>query len=115
MKDWKGNEIQVSHTVLIIDINNSMKGGGSKTSILFYGKDGSPTYRSDVFVTIPLKDDWEICQEIEVVEKSDKISCGWTKTRLPINHVDSWVCAQPWQIICIKGISDNKEEYFNSK
>lgn len=110
IKDWKGNEVKVGDTVLIVTINNTLQGGGGKLGIRFYDKNGNPSEIHKV-ADIPLCNTWEIHQKSKILPEGDIIG----REGVPINMAKTWLTCQPWDILCIEGVSDNEEEYFKSK
>jgi len=69
-----------------------------------------------VFEGEPIKKSYsfDVSAKYFITEPSNnlKISMSHKPSEIPINHIDFWVSKQPWQIVCIEGISDNKDEYY---
>lgn len=105
MKDWKGNKIEVGHTVLVISTGSMFEGSA------FVIRYGDKEIKSE-----PIKKSYqfEISCKYKITEPSNTLalSLGNEQSEMPINHVDFFIAKQPYQIICIKGVSDNKEKYY---
>lgn len=111
MKDWKGNKIQVGHTVVVVSTGSMFEGLTPCFSVMtengrkaFNGKPAKKSHRFDVSA------------KFLITEPSNdlKISMDDNPSEIPINLINHWVIKQPWQIICIEGISDSKDEYLQS-
>jgi len=112
MKDWKGNEIEVGQTVLTINVRRITE--GSKMMIMFRGANDE-WHKHDLGLRPePRQYLWEIQQSAIIMEQSPHmtISFGDAPSQIPIDQMDMFCHAQPWQIIAIKGISDNEQEYY---
>ena len=110
MEDWKGNKIQVGHTVIVVSTGSIFE--GSKPCLLIITENGL----KKVFEGEPIKKSYsfDVSAKYFITEPSNnlKISMSHKPSEIPINHIDFWVSKQPWQIVCIEGISDNKDEYY---
>lgn len=112
MQDWKGNIIKVGHTVLVVSINNMFE--GSRLCFFSMTENGM----EKIFEGEPIKKsrEFEISAKYLITEPSNSltISMGDNPHKIPINLADFWVSKQPWQIICIEGLSDSKDEYYKN-
>lgn len=110
MEDWKGNEIKVGQTVLVVSTGNIFE--GSKPCVLMMTENGL----EKVFEGEPIKKSYsfDISAKYFITEPGNNLtlSYGDKPSEVPINQIDFWVNRQPWQIVCIEGISDNKDEYY---
>lgn len=110
MEDWKGNKIQVGHTVIVVSTGSMFE--GSKPCLMIMTENGI----EKVFEGEPIKKSYsfDISAKYLITHPSNNltISMNDKPSEVPINHIDFWVCKQPWQIVCIEGISDNKDEYY---
>ena len=107
MKDWQGNKIKVGDIVIIVTTKNIFSGG------CVYLLDQS----GDKLDEFEVEDEylWIESKPIEVVENytviifnketGDVIKCG-------LFYLEQRIYDQSTDILCIKGISDNKEEYY---
>ena len=111
MEDWKGNKIQVGQTVIVVSTGSMFE--GLKPCLLMMTENGL----EKVFESEPIKKSYsfDISAKYFITEPSNNltISMGDKPSEVPINHIDFWISKQPWQIVCIEGISDNKDEYYN--
>lgn len=113
MKDWKGNEIQVGHTVLVV-MTRSMFSGGT-LSTFFKDKFGNTelielgTVKNDyLFETVSKAKVAEYKETLTWSEEGDPIDLG----EIPINWLGFVLPTNGRTIICIEGISDNQEDYY---
>jgi len=110
MKDWKGNKIQVGHTVVVVSTGSMLE--GSTPFLLIRNENGYEKIEGE-----PIKKSYsfDVSAKYLITEPSNNltISMNDNPSEVPINHIDFWVCKQPWQIVCIEGISDDKDEYYN--
>lgn len=110
MKDWKGNKIEAGQTVLIVNVKSMF--GGSKSQLMIMTENGFEKIGEET--TLPEGYQWTIVSENKILppSKNVTISMGDAPSEIPINQASLWLSVQPWQILCIKGISDNYEDYF---
>jgi len=110
MEDWKGNKIKVGHTVIVISTGSMLE--GSKYCLFMRTENGL----EKVFEGEPIKKSYsfDISAKYLITEPGNNltISMNGKLSEVPINHIDFLICKQPWQIVCIEGISDNKDEYY---
>lgn len=104
MKDWQGNDIKVGDELLIMTYKSLF--GGQKMGIMFIDADGIHE------LTKPKKMDngfqWEIHREIKVLKWGNIVSTD----SVPINLLDPFASPNTMnQCLCIKGISDNRENF----
>lgn len=108
MTDWKGNIIQAGHNILIVDVQSPF----SDCDMVMY----SPIDFKEVGRIKGKRDYiWNVSQRVKVTEPSQSIMISFnnnTASEIPVNSLEFMCSCQYWQIICIEGISDNKEEYF---
>lgn len=110
MKDWKGNDIDVGHTIVIVRVGSMFDGA---TPVFISLKDdtmeiGDPLPKTYVF---------ERNERIKVTEWSRLVMLGAepsddTVNEIPINQLDFFINVQPWEILCIEGVSDNEQDYY---
>lgn len=107
MTDWKGNEIKEGHIIVIVrtkpfftaarfgflDFSNPSKG---------FEQVGE-TYKTPEYI-------WEPRWDMEVVSLDGKLYYKSNNTYVDISMLNFF--KQDSDIICIKGISDNEQEYF---
>jgi hypothetical protein len=110
MEDWKGNKIQVGHTVIVVSTGSMLE--GSRPCLLMMTENGM----EKVFEGEPIKKSYsfDVSAKYFITEPSNNltISMNDKPSKVPINHIGFWISKQPWQIVCIEGISDNKDEYY---
>lgn len=105
MKDWKGNEIKVGHTIIKVAIDNMFS--GSKMCLIVNGEIAS---------TIDIEKEylWDIVGKCHVKEDDDNEIALGEVSEMGIKFLGFFMSVQPWEIICIEGISDNKEEFYDN-
>ena len=110
MQDWKGNKIEVGQTVIIVNVKSMF--GGSKSQLMLMTEKGFEKIGDET--TLPEGYQWTIVSENNIIPPSTNvtISMGEAPSEIPINQAGLWLSVQPWQILCIKGVSDNYEEYY---
>ncbi len=110
MKDWKGNQIEVGHTLLIIEFKNFDAGHTPYTE--FKHKYGPSTYLRGN--PIPVQYRWEIKKTILVIEPGprDIIYAVDVLNKVPINELPSFLSIKGNETLCIKGLSDNEQDFF---
>lgn len=119
MTDWKGNEILEGMTIMRVSTKplfNNIRYGFS-----FIGENGESSW-NQVGEPVHTPDHiWEIQFEAVVVKRKIIMPDGNKKEALfytpykEMNYtfeVEFIDMAQPSDIVCIKGISDNEQEYF---
>lgn len=111
MQDWKGNKIEVGQTVLIVNVKSMFS--GSKSQFMIMTKKGFEKIGEETI--LPEGYQWTVVSENNITppSKNVTISMGDAPSEIPINQISLWLSVQPWQIVCIKGISDNNEDYYN--
>lgn len=106
MKDWAGNEITVGDTLVIVRTKPFLQ----PTRVGFF-VDGKIEWQED----LPKGPDhcWDILGEHEVVEHEEDLylRTGPDEKGYYWNFQLPWM-GQPYDITCIKGKSDNEQEYF---
>ena len=109
MQDWKGNEIEVGQTVLIVNVKSMFS--GSKSQFTIMTENGLQNVGEQTIS--PESHQWNIVSEANITPPSADvvISMGEDASEIPINQIDLWLSIQPWQILCIEGVSDNCEDY----
>lgn len=111
MKDWKGNTIEIGHTVYRVATINPHAG----FRLRFIGiQDGEETDIVDMGVIE--KDSFFVWEEYLIIPHSDIIE-EWRGNELfkvPINYIEKEIVCKENQILCIKGISDNQFDYYKS-
>lgn len=115
MKDWKGNEVQVGQAVYVIDVGTMFDCGTIQFCYLnddgTIGNIGEPIKVNESFL-------WEISVEYLIEENGNSVTTSHEhpyQIKVPINLADFMIAKTPWQIVCIKGISDDREEYYLDK
>ena len=110
MKDWKGNDIQIGQTVLLV-ATGSMFEGSSLIVVMIDGEDHEEVYKSE---PLPKSYSFEIIEKYLITEPSVAITTNLLAeiNKMPVDHADFFIVKQPWHIICIEGISDNRDEYY---
>ena len=105
MKDWKGNEIKAGQTIIKIQI----KGMFDECEFTpRFGKQRKPFTTKRSYL-------WNIVNECKIVkkERTHKFTKGvWN---VSLDFIDFYMGKQPYEIICIKGISDKKEDYYSKE
>lgn len=109
MKDWKGNEICQGDIAVVVNTGSIFDGAVPVMTVI---KDD----KEHIFKGEPLKKQylWEPSSRYLITEPGNvfSISLNDKPSTIPINHVDSYLTTQPWQILCIEGKSDNQDEYY---
>jgi hypothetical protein len=105
MKDWKGNEIQEGQTILKVAVKGMFD--GCRTQLMIVNKPvGEEFIQERQYL-------WEIVTKCYVKEKGDNsATIGGEVQEIGIDFLDFFFSAQPWEIICIEGVSDNKDDYY---
>lgn len=112
MKDWKGNKIKAGDTIVFVS-----------TKPLFEDFGWMIPKGNGVFEVLKLKDQpkehcWEP-REYKTQEKDGLLF--YTPAEEPTDGIVRWFIldefsmkffSQPGEILCIKGVSDNEEEYY---
>jgi hypothetical protein len=109
MKDWNNNEIIPGQTIVLIRVKP-----------MFHFAD-EPPERAKMKL-------WEIGREYIVKNEGDLIEMnfitdsvgniiheGIGPVKIPINFISFYIPKRQGEIICIKGVSDNREEYFKKR
>lgn len=116
MKDWKGNKIQIGQTVLKINFKDMFGGSKSRLIINFYGEDGKiHTQHVGEDVIAPEGYQWTVSSKFLITKPSNEMTICFSsecKSEIPINCAGMWIATQPWEVLCIEGISDNEEDFF---
>ena len=111
MQDWKGNKIEVGQTVLIVNVKSMF--GGCKSQFTIMTENGLQNVGGEIIS--PESHQWNIVSEANITPPSANatisIFTGEGASEIPINQIDLWLSVQPWQILCIEGVSDNCEDY----
>lgn len=115
MKDWKGNEIKSGDTVVIVTVK-SMFGRASYGYIIFK-EDGTTDHIKVQEGIEPPKYMWNIFDEKEIFDMDGHLryyyNAGDIVYNLPAE--EDWLNSQSnFRIVCIKGVSDNKHDYYTS-
>lgn len=106
MKDWKGNEIKIGQTIIVVEVINEDAGA-------IFSLVNDPTGKEYITGTNYC---WKPRMEVEVLDYDDLVDLddsAWKQS--PINLLSIAICKQDWEIICIKGVSDSEEEYYKHK
>lgn len=113
MEDWKGNKIEVGQTILTINVKSITE--GSRLVAMFRDDNGVWHELDTKYPVEPKQYLWEIQRQAVITEQNScmTISFGDAPSQISIDHIDSFCHAQPWQIIAIKWISDNEQEYYD--
>lgn len=104
MKDWKGNEIKAGHAIIKVQV----KGMFDESEITPMFGDKKPFVVEGSYL-------WDIVNECKIVkkERTHKFTKGvWN---VSLDFLDFFLGKQPYEIICIKGISDKKEDYYSKE
>ena len=117
MKDWKGNKIKVGQTVIKVRYKTMFAGNKQRFVLICYDEKGnkaSQTFGEESIV--PLDYFWDIKGRYIITEKRNSmtISFGESPSEVPVDNMDFILCTQPWEILCIEGLSDNKDEFFQT-
>lgn len=113
MKDWKGNEIQVGQTVLLI-ATGSMYEGSTFGIAMWDGESYKEIFKGE---PIPKSYSFEIERKFLITEPSNMMTIYFdlkATQPVPIDQADFHIAKQPWHIIAIEGISDNEKEYYEN-
>lgn len=110
MVDWNGNEIKVGQTIVIVSTKDMFE--GAKTCLMLIDRNGNSTILKEELVKKSYLFNKESRYIITEPSNNMTISLNNEPSEVPINHIDFWVCKQYWQIICIEGVSDNKDKYY---
>lgn len=103
MKDWKGNEIIPGMTIVVVEVVN--EDAGAVFSLV-----NDPSGKEHVIGTNYC---WKPRMEVEVQDYDDMVDVSESEWKqAPVNLLSIAICKQAWEIICIKGVSDNEQEYF---
>ena len=111
MKDWKGNEVQVGDTVLLV-ATGSMFDGSVLISSMW---DGEKYVERQISDPIPKSYSFDIEGKYLITEPSNLMTIYFDPKitqPVPIDQADFYIAKQPWHIICIEGKSDNEKEYY---
>lgn len=114
MKDWKGNKIEVGQTVIKVAFKSMFGGSASRMVLIFTDANGEQHHRKGEEFINPMDYKWEIEGKYIITEQRNTmlISFGNRPSEVTIDSLDFMLSTQPWQILCIEGISDNEEEFF---
>lgn len=110
MKDWKGNTVDIGSTIIIVDIKTPF--GGDRVVFPVADENG------DIHLIDGGKTSnnyhWNINVKYIVTDFGNSYKTSFTDAAgsIPINLIEMMIKVQPWQILCIEGKSDNKDEYF---
>lgn len=109
MNDWKGNEIEVGHTVALIQVSTKFYESGRALERL-NPEQAHVTRHPHQSGLWAVRQRYHICSGFEgsIVDDNTKVS------ELPISMIDI-IKPQPFEILAIEGVSDNKEEYYSQK
>lgn len=115
MEDWKGNTIKVGDIVIKVRYKNWFE--GNKQSLGFLSQNGiiymsEPTYVEPTYF-------WQIIETSKITEPSNSFTVKFNpedEGETPINHLGSGLglACNAFEMLCIKGISDNQDEFFKS-
>lgn len=110
MEDWKGNKVEVGQTVLVIATGNMFEGSSIHVMICD-GETHQEVYKSE---PLPKSYSFDIMEKYLITEPSSSISHHLLAeiNEMPINCADGFIIKQPYIIIAIEGISDNRDEYY---
>lgn len=112
MTDWKGNIIEVGHTVVTVAVDNPF--AGATMVFGFITADGEHIQ----YDSAPIKKEhlWIPTGEYKIIEGNTVTSYNDDfHHEVPIQFIDTWIPTSNFlnQLIwCIKGMSDNQEEYY---
>lgn len=104
MKDWKGNEIKAGQTIIKIQVQGMFD--ESEITPMFGDKKPFVVDRSYL---------WNIIKKCKVVKKRERIEYNKRISKISLDFLDFFIGKQPYEIICIKGISDKKEDYYSKE
>lgn len=111
MKDWKGNEIKPGDIVVVVGVRSMME--GARMGLMELNSEGVLNWvEGCVSDPIPRQFLWEPGPEYEILDEGNGIYMGPLFSQIPINHAEFHITVQPWDILCIKGVSDDKDEYY---
>lgn len=104
MKDWKGNEIKAGQTIIKIQIKG-----------MFDECEVTPMFGSRKPFIVERHYLWNIVQKCKVIKKGNKQNYNKSIVKLNLDYIDFFMGKQPYEIICIEGISDKKEDYYTKE
>lgn len=110
--DWKGNAIKAGDT--IVNVGTKPLFGKTTFGLMFVGKDGEKSFHKLSESEEPPQHIWNVLGEYKVVQRADKLYYV-LKTDDITYFLDLSMMlfgGQPDDIICIKGVSDNEQEYY---
>lgn len=108
MKDWKGNEIKVGDTVVVI-----------KVSALFYQEAGTMRSLNDGNAVVTKQKHftdglWDTIEKYFVSDSYDPNFSRKGALQWPISDAEN-IPVSGFNILAIEGVSDNKDEYYRVK
>jgi len=132
MKDWKGTEVKAGDTVVIVKVRDTVR-HEMTMNLMIFEKDGSGSIHGRIVKSAPIKQPpprrfiWEVAEERRVFvmkvnagrNYDQEVQClayeidhGTHRTILPLD--DPFGGSERWteHIVCIKGKSDNEQEYY---
>lgn len=115
MKDWKGYNIKVGDNVLVVAVKNPFEGDRAGIIIMYKGGNRRLIQSEEV---IPKSYFWNVQHKYKIMPANSDNQIIFEKIGtilLPVNLLDFSLCIQPWEILCIEGISDDEQEYYTAK
>ena len=112
MEDWQGNKIRTEDIVLVYNFMDMF--GGQECAIEQYDRNRRLVSSEKYIADYDFK--WELHSQNKITNK-DTITISIDPDfiqQIPIQSVDTFIASQPWQAVCIKGISDNRQNFMES-
>lgn len=110
MKDWKGNNIQIGDTIVLVSTRSH--GVSSSLVLMSFCSNEPPTVLSTYKEDANYR--WLILSTYEIINHNGKLYYSWSNEdytyNFDLNSIE--LMKEENVVICIKGKSDNEKEYY---